>query len=272
MCPYEEKLTAWLLGDLPPEEHLALSQHLETCDTCRSVKQELSRVLTPLRSGLEKDRNIRLVARPRQAASRRTLRSLWSSSHEGLRRAAILTFSLGTLYALISVVYQNAQRTPHAADSVSHLTFYPAAESTVPALIVVNVQDATPAAKAKEALSESIPRSDPFMTSPSPITLPAMPAREPHAHTFRKLAETEAEAEVPQGVLPSAAPASETAPAKRTAKTERRKVAASATSQRPPADLTTKPVRLAGALATTNTVPTNAIPTNAVSTSSRQNQ
>ena len=272
MCPYEEKLTAWLLGDLPPEEHLALSQHLETCDTCRSVKQELSRVLTPLRSGLEKDRTMRLVAPPRQAASRRTLRRLWFSSHEGLRRAAILTLSLGTLYALISVVYQNAQRTPDSADSVTQLTFYPAAESTVPALIPVNVQDATPAAKAKEALAESNPRSDPFMTSPLPITQPAMPAREPHAHTFRKLVETAAEAEATQGVLPSAAPASETALAKGTAMTERCKVAASVTAQRPPADLMTKPVRLAGALAPTNAVPTNAIPTNAVSPELKQKQ
>ena len=76
--------------------------------------------------------------------------------------------------------------------------------------------------------------------------------------------------EAPQGVLPSAAPASETAPAKGTAKTERRKVAASVTAQRPPADLMTKPVRLAAALAPTNAVPTNAIPTNAVSPELKQ--
>ena len=261
MCPHEEKLTAWLLGDLAPEEHQALTRHLETCGSCRSVSEELAGVLTPLRSGLAKDRNLRVAQRPPQAPQRRACGDLWSTPHEGLKRAALLALSFGSLFALLSIVYQKAQRTPHDASAVTHLTFYRTDEAPAPAL--TPVAEPPGAAADKDSLAEAVPRSETFTTPPAPVAVPATPAPEPHAPAFRRLVKADAERKAkaaPAEAEETAAPAA--APEKSVAKRERSKNA-SAPSQRPPADLMTKPVRLAGALAPTNAVPTNAIPTNA---------
>lgn len=271
MCPHEEQLTAWLLGDLPPEEHQTLTRHLATCASCRSVKEELSRVLTPLRSGLEKDRNLLIAPRPPRAVPRRTFRTLWSTPHEGLKRAAILTLSFGSLFALLSVVYQSAQRAPHDAAAVTTLTFHPAAETPAPALLPVPDQSS---AAAKDALTEPVPRSENFTADPAPVAMPATPAPDRQAPAFRRLIKADAEQEAKRKDAAGAATAAAayapapSAPAKAVTKRERSKDARGA-PQRPPADLMTKPVRLAGALAPTNAVPTNAVPTNAVAPAGR---
>ena len=56
MCPHEEKVTAWLLGDLPPGEAQAMTRHLEACAECRAVRDDCAGVLAPLQSALAKDR------------------------------------------------------------------------------------------------------------------------------------------------------------------------------------------------------------------------
>ena len=56
MCPHEEKITAWLLGDLPPSAQDEMTRHLERCAACRAARDELEGVLVPLRHGLERDR------------------------------------------------------------------------------------------------------------------------------------------------------------------------------------------------------------------------
>ena len=277
MCPHEEKLTAWILGDLSPEEHQALTCHLETCASCRSVRDELSCVLTPLRSGLEKDRQLRIAPQPAKAPPRSTFRTLWSTPHEGLRRAAILTLSFGTLFTIISLVYQGSQRKPHDPNAVTHITFL--RDDGKPAPALAPLADLKSEAS-KDALTESARRSEEFSVDPAPVAMPATPSPEPHAPAFRRLVKADAASEAIRKDSADAAPAAAAAaapelhaPARPLAKRERSK-AAGTVSQRPPADLMTKSVRLAGALAAlapTNAVPTNAVPTNAVAPSLRQN-
>jgi hypothetical protein len=263
MCPHEEKLTAWLLGDLPPEEHQALTRHLETCASCRSVREELSSVLTPLRSGLEKDRHLSVGPLPIKTTPRPGIRWLWSAPHEGLRRAAILTLSFGTFFAILSMVYQGAQRKPHDAKAVTHLTFLRSDEKPAPALVPVKAVGGATAAK--DALAESEPNPEPFTTPTAPVAHPAAPAPDYSAPAFRTLAKA---APAPTAPAETAAPAP-SYPAQAVAKRERGKAPSAASIPRPPPDLVTKPVRLAGIpppalVAPTNAVPTNAVPTNAV--------
>jgi pyruvate/2-oxoglutarate dehydrogenase complex dihydrolipoamide acyltransferase (E2) component len=285
MCPHEEKLTAWLLGDLSPEEHQALTRHLETCASCRSVREELSRVLTPLRSGLEKDRHLRISRPPAAEPSLSAFRAFWSTPNEGLRRVAILTLSFGTLFAFIGVIYQSFQSTPAELDSVTYVSYLQTNEAPPPALAPA---EELRSEAAKGSLSESAPHTERQLLSPTPVDLPAVPAPEPQKHAFRKLVKADAEPEQKQRSLSDAAPAAPAAAAafelptpaaKPSAKRERAK-AASVATPRPPADLMTKPVRLAGAvapatfapatLAPTNAVSTNAIPTNAVAPAKKQ--
>jgi len=104
MCPYEEKLTAWLLGDLCPEEQEALTRHLPTCASCRAMRDELAAVLAPLDSGLAKDKRLF----PRPSAPRRLPARLFHAPW--VRAAALFVVSFGTLFALFGLMYNAATR------------------------------------------------------------------------------------------------------------------------------------------------------------------
>jgi len=273
MCPYEEKLTAWLLGDLPPEEHQALTRHLAGCDACRAAKEELAHVLTPLRSGLAKDRNLQIAPKPIVVPPRRSFAAwLWHSPHESLKRAAILVASFGTLFALFSSVYQTAQRERVPAGDVTSIEFRKASdEAPLPALQPLAEPRAERAA-ADRPREDSEHRADSFAAKSEPVPHPGPPAPEARMPELRRLVRTDGEMKAKEA--PAAAKASTPAcdfpsshaeaPAKDMAKREKSKPASAAPS-RPPADLMIQPVRLASLTAPTNTVPTNAVPTNAVS-------
>ena len=285
MCPYEEKVTAWLLGDLSPEEQRDVTSHLDGCAACRAVCAELSRVLTPLRSGLEKDcRLIVPVESDGAVCSGHVRRSagspgstgptfwsrLSSAPHEGLKRATLLALSFGSLFALISVVLNRPQRTPGDPNAVTYLSYLQPKEEPAPALALA----ADPKADAtdKPGLAES-PAPEGLALPTAPVVLPELPAAERRAPSFPRIADAEAAREATRKVFASAAPAAcapvrESAPAKAAKREQAKEIA-----RRISADLQTKPLRLAAgtALAATNAVPTNALPTNAVMPAFKRN-
>ena len=80
-CPFEEKLTSWLLGDLSAQEQNEVTCHVFTCASCRQECDELRKVLFPLRSGLHKDQGL---FKPRKRAT-------WApvvASHRRMERSA----------------------------------------------------------------------------------------------------------------------------------------------------------------------------------------
>ena len=117
MCPYEEKLTAWLLGDLGPEEHEGVTRHLATCAECRSVRDELAPVLTPLKSGLAKDdRLIRRTSTPNR------LQTLFHAPW--IRAAALFLVSFTTLFALFGLFYNAATTQKISLGPITTFTFH----------------------------------------------------------------------------------------------------------------------------------------------------
>lgn len=120
MCPHEEKLTAWLLDELPPDERREIARHLEACAACRDVRDALSSVLTPLRSGLAKDRRLQLVLQPARGPAPHAPCRPWFVRHEGLRRAALFAVAFGTLFVLISTVYRQTSGNRHSNEPVTH--------------------------------------------------------------------------------------------------------------------------------------------------------
>ena len=119
MCPYEEKLTAWLLGDLSPEEQEAMARHLDGCATCRAMRDELASVLTPLKGGLAKDQRLRVPAaqRPRRRAPA-FFHAPW------VRAAALFLVSFGTLFALFGLFYNATTERKKPVGPVTTFTFH----------------------------------------------------------------------------------------------------------------------------------------------------
>ena len=119
MCPYEEKLTAWLLGDLSPAEQETLTRHLATCATCRAARDELAAVLAPLQSGLAKDQRLRPPApRPRHWTAS-LLHAPW------LRAAALFLVSCSAFFLLIGLYYRQVTTTrKEPVGPVTTITFY----------------------------------------------------------------------------------------------------------------------------------------------------
>ena len=295
MCPYEEKLTAWLLGDLSPEEQQDMTCHLEGCAACRAACEELSRVLSPLRSGLEKDSRLNVPAESdvsvcsdavrrsavcsgavrrsadSPASTRPTFWSRLSSTpHEGLKRAAIIALSFGTLFALISVVLPRPQRISGDPNAVTYLSYLQPKEESAPALAPA----AEPKADAadKSILAES-PAPERIALPAAPVVLPDQPAPEPRAPAFPRIADAEAAREATRKVFaataakPAPAPAAPVASASalESAPAQAKREHAKDTARRMSADLQAKPLQRVGyAHAATNAVPTNAVPTNAV--------
>ena len=268
MCPHEEKLTAWLLGDLPPAEREAMTRHVTGCEACRDAAEELSRVLIPLRSGLAKDSRLRIEPRATAAIPRRTAWAwLWHSPHEGLKRAALLALSFGTLFALISTLYQSAQREAAPVGDVTNIEFKKRADDVVPAL------EPLAAPKDPEAAAVLLPQdagqlAKPLAVESKAVPYPTPPAAAPSMPALRRLpaaaAKPKAAAEPAEAVPAAATPAP--APRKSAKKTEgKRERAQTAPVSRPPPDLRMKPALLAGAAqVSTNAAPTNAVPTNAI--------
>ena len=267
MCPHEEKITAWLLGDLPPEEQRKMTRHLESCAECRAAQTALSRIVEPLRSGLEKDKHIAATgtARPHPAPQR------WRPQQAWLRRAALFAASFGTLFALINIVYRQAGVDRRHEGPVTHITFRKE-EPPAPSLAPVPA----PQASAKEELSLLEGSPSAALTPPAApaVMPPAAPAAEPKMPAFRRLvaADVHGEADRERTPAPPAEtarqPAAAAAEAKALAKggDVRNRAQEAAPKKRPSFELFSKPIQLAGAVAaTTNACPTNAVPTNAVS-------
>jgi len=252
MCPHEEKLTAWLLGDLPPGEQQEMARHIKACAACQRVLDELSPVLTPLRSGLEKDHRLQIAPRPARGPATRAPHRLWPVRNGWLRRAALFAAAFGTLFVLISTVYRQTPGDRHSDGQVTHITFQ---REEPPPPTLAPMTKALPAAKS--ALADFRPDAA-HPASAAPIVIPPdTPEREPNMPELRRLVVSPRK-ETETGAGP---PAVAAAPAlsKPAAKRQRGKASASTVS-RPPADLQTKPVSLA---ARASTAPTNAVPTNA---------
>jgi len=263
MCPYEEKLTAWLLGDLSSEDAHEMALHLETCASCRSVRDELSHVLKPLRSGLEKDRALGLV-RPRNPAPLRAFFALWLTPQAGLKRVAALALFLGALVALIGVTYVGSRHAAPGAD-VTYVSFLKPNEVPPPTL--------APAEEVRETRigvplsDESSHHAEQLVNRSDVIALPGIPAREP-VPMSREWGIVDKTIRLPsRGVLVrTPAPSAERSSAysardrAEAAKSKHAKVVASASSHPAAAVLVAKPIALAWASsAVTNTPATNAV-------------
>ena len=119
MCPYEEKLTAWLLGDLSPEEQETVTRHLAACATCRAMRDELASVLAPLKGGLAKDQRLRVpaVQRPRHRVTA-FLHAPW------IRAAALFLVSVSTLFVLFGLFYSATTERKKTVGPVTTFTFH----------------------------------------------------------------------------------------------------------------------------------------------------
>ncbi len=262
MCPYEEKITAFLLGDLSPEDQQALTRHFDMCASCRNVRDELSRVVIPLRSGLEKDKRLHIPLRPlnRTAA---VPRHLWWQRHEWLRHAALFAVSFCTLFALINVAYRQTVRRNHDDAGVTHITFQ-RQEIPAPELKAAG----TPLTSAQSDLSDF--KTDAFSISPSApeVLAPAIPVPEknmPKLHTLVTVGRKEDETENICQTAPSAPLKTMAKKEKSSAKREQAKDAYPFVASPIPSDLVIKPLTLVGMIAPTNTVSTNTVSTNSVS-------
>ena len=301
MCPHEEKLTAWLLGDLSQEEQQEMTRHLEGCASCRAVREELSRVLRPLCSGLAKDRgwcgegtaagarDNRHSPAPSPAgegscaqkphggrpgakgkpAPGRLASWLWHSPHEGLKRAALLTVSTGTLFALISLLYQSSQRQTIPASVVTHIEFKKdAGGGPPPTLRPVAESEPSDAAAARLDKDTAQHQNESFAAERAAVPYPEPPPADPSRPKLRQLPTRSTEmkeAVAAAAEAPAEPPAAAAAPAAAKQSVAKRERAKTAPATRPPADLQMKAARLAGApLAHTNAFSTNAAPTNAV--------
>jgi hypothetical protein len=216
-------------------------------------------VLTPLRSGLAKDRAWHAPAAHRSGC-RRPFRwaTLWQRPHDGLRRAALLTLSAGTLFVLINALYQTSRREAVPADAVTTVQFKKGQpEDPVPALRPL--ADAAPAAMEAESLDQDArARNEGIVLENPPVPLPVPPAAEPRLPKLRNLPAEPAAAPAKEKAL--AAEPSEPEPEQKPYKRERAKPSA---IERPPPGLQIKPSLLAGApLEHPAQRPLNAIPTN----------
>ena len=120
MCPYEEKLTAGLLGDLNPEEQEAMTRHLAVCATCRAMRDELASVLTPLKGGLAKDQRLGVPPTAKRPRHRLTafLHAPW------IRTAALFLVSFSTLFALFGLFYSATTERKKTMGPVTTFTFH----------------------------------------------------------------------------------------------------------------------------------------------------
>ncbi len=254
MCPHEEKLTAWLLGDLPPSAQAEMTRHLERCAACRAVRDELEGVLVPLRHGLERDRRFMPQAVP---AARRD--ALWAGVplQRWLRRAALFALSFGSVFVLFSAL--RMQRAERGEGVVTRMTFQRRNDAPPPALAPLPAraaERAEPLADFKPELPADAARGERRVEQPPlPADAPGMP-RLPVLMKARESAVAEQKKGVPHDETPAAKPARNGEMAAKSEMADdggRKPLRLSA----PPSSLTVKPVALGGA------VPARVAPTNA---------
>jgi len=177
MCPYEEKLTAWLLGDLRPDEQEAVTRHLSACASCRAVRDEIAAVLTPLNSGLAKDKRLF----PQPAAPRRV--PAWFHA-PWVRAAALFVVSFGTLFALFGLIYNAATRTDPVGP-VTTFTFLKPDQPPEP------LEPLAPSAETADVQPMTFEPSV-FLPLMASISIPEIPVREyntlPHFFTLSQIA------------------------------------------------------------------------------------
>jgi hypothetical protein len=114
MCPYEERLTAWLLGDLSEAERKEMDAHVRVCAECAAEVHELKAVLSPLKNGLEKDARLTAKSRTLVLAPRF---GIW------MRRAALLAISGGAFFCLLGYLYKRANPPRDPDETVTTLVF-----------------------------------------------------------------------------------------------------------------------------------------------------
>ena len=134
MCPFEERVTAWLLKDLSSEEMQAMTRHLEVCAECRAVRDDCADVLTPLRSALMKDH---VAAAVTAAAARRATGSRKDgrgTMREWFRVAAIFMASFGVLGALLAIAHWRTKQGMGVDGNVTHITFLKGDNTAIPSL------------------------------------------------------------------------------------------------------------------------------------------
>jgi Putative zinc-finger len=116
-CPFEEKLTSWLLGDLSPQEQDEVTCHIFECAACRKECDELRKILFPLRSALHKDQGLFKV-RANVPWWQRVQIPAW------VGRAALLMLSASIVLAVMSVYHQElTKRNSREEGPVTHITF-----------------------------------------------------------------------------------------------------------------------------------------------------
>ncbi len=259
MCPHEEKLTAWLLGDLPSLEQDEMTRHVERCAECREVRDELASVLAPLRHGLEKDRTIMPIMPGMVQHKRCGAVQPRVSLQRWLSRAALFALSCGALFALVSAL--QTKRNERDGGVVTHMTFQREPESP-PELSPVceNIaEESAPLADFNPEFPADASRNKERMTVPPlPSAAPGMP-RLPVLMKGRGAVVADQKDDVPQHASPAAEMASQRESAdKKSGRYEPRKREAGRIPD-PPASLVIKPIMLGSvapdSLASTNSVP-----------------
>ena len=255
MCPHEEKITAWLLGDQPPSAQDEMTRHLERCAACRAARDELEGVLVPLRHGLERDRR-RTVPQAAPAARRGALRA-GAPFQRGLRRAALFALSFGGVFLLFSAL--RMQREERGGGVVTRMTFQRQNDVPPPVLSPLPpraVERAEPLADFKPELPTEAARGERRVAQPPlPADAPGMP-RLPVLMKAREPAVAEQKKGVPYAEAPGEKPARNGEAATKSEMADdggRKQLRLSD----PPSSLTAKPVALGGA------VPARVAPTNA---------
>jgi len=105
-CPHEPRLTACLLGDLPPAEAAAVRAHLDACSACRAAAVELAPLLDTLRDALAADAASPLALEPARLAAtlatpprrRRRVRFYLLSPLIGIAATAVIVLGAALLF------------------------------------------------------------------------------------------------------------------------------------------------------------------------------
>lgn len=265
MCPHEEKLTAWLLGDLPPDEQDGMTRHLDACASCRALRDDLERVVVPLRSALSKDQKAQIGEQPPHFAPSAAKRFPRSPFRAFVERAALAAVSFGAFFGLLSLVYQSAsRRVVPPPESLTHIEFRKASdEPAATPLQFIPTPAATPpaAAPAAAAFDREIERGNTEIAMPNrPVPYPQPPPPELISPPLRRLRET-ALAEKAETVALTPALSASSATATGVATPTRERPRTETAAARPSnLDIRTKPIFLSGeGLATTNPSVTNTV-------------
>ena len=166
MCPYEERLTVWLLGDLSEAEREEMDAHVRACAECAAEARELKAVLSSLQSGLKKDTELTVESKK---AVRAPLFGVW------MRRAALLAISGGAFFCLLGYLYNKANPARDPSETVTTLVFHK--EADPPAALQKTANLATQKPQLETPKIEAVPLDDlPMPIEPSlPLVAYGMP-------------------------------------------------------------------------------------------------